>query len=131
MHPYMPIYTFSRNERLKSRTLISRLFKEGKSFHKFPIRIVWLEVETLPEDNTAPAQIAVTVPKRSFRKAVDRNRLRRQVREAYRLHKHLLYEKLKQEDKQIVLMLIYTGKEFKPYALIEKSIQKIISQIHF
>jgi len=73
-------------------------------------------------------QFALTVPKRSFSKASHRNRIRRQMREAYRLHKHLLSEVLEDQEEQFAWMLIYIGKEAAEYANIEKALQKIIKR---
>ncbi|MBK8426159.1 MAG: ribonuclease P protein component [Lewinellaceae bacterium] len=91
-----PIHTFSRSERLKSRTLISRLFKDSHSYVAYPLRVVWLEhpAPAHPDKQVSTVKVVISVPKRHFKTAVARNRLKRQIREAYRLHKHLFYEKL-------------------------------------
>ncbi|MCB0572442.1 MAG: ribonuclease P protein component, partial [Phaeodactylibacter sp.] len=73
----MPQYTFDRGERLKSRKVIGQLFKDGKSFAQYPLRLVYLPV---PERrSTFPVQFTVSVPKKKFPSAVHRNRIRRQV----------------------------------------------------
>ena len=74
----MSSYTFHRDERLKSRKVIGMLFKEGKSFGQYPLRVVYMPVEERRSD--FPAQFTVSVPKKKFPKAVSRNRIRRQVR---------------------------------------------------
>ncbi|MBL7802833.1 MAG: ribonuclease P protein component [Saprospiraceae bacterium] len=118
----MPDFSFTRQERLKSRTLLSRLFKEGHSFVAYPIRVAWLE---LPASETfAPVQVVVSAPKRHFKTAVARNLLKRRIREAYRLHKHELYEKL--AGRRVALMLMYLGKEELPFAEIEAGVLKMI-----
>ena len=80
-----------------------------------------------------PAQLGISVPKRSFAKAVDRNTLKRRIREAYRKNKHLLYEVLQKKNLRIDLMMIYTAKEPLPYQEIEKkmivSLQKLMQQV--
>jgi ribonuclease P protein component len=118
-----PLLTFSRAERLKSRKLISGLFKGGESLVAYPLRLVWT---LLPEDASAasPAQISISVSKRLFKTAVARNRLKRQIREAYRLQKAGFYEKL--ADRRIALMLMYIAKEALPYAEIEGGVRKMI-----
>lgn len=120
----MTTYTFQKSERLKSRKIIQRLFKEGRSFSHYPFRLVWLFLEE-PRDDS-PVKFAVSVPKRHYRKATERNRIKRLVREAYRHNKHLLYKGLKESDPQVAFMVIYTGKEsFTTEELKEKMRQMI------
>lgn len=121
----MSAFTFKKEERLKSRKTISSLFKDGKSFAVFPLRLIWTTTDTT---NTFPVQFTASVPKRSFPKAVHRNRIRRQVKEAYRLHKHELYEALADSDQQFAFMLLYIAKEEKTYVDIEKSVKKVIKR---
>ena len=128
----MPSYTFSKEERLKSEKILSRLFqRDSNSFSKFPIRIVWIELNPaeVEEDTNPPLlQAAFTVPKRSFPKAVHRNKIKRKVREAFRLHKHILYERLPQK-KHYRIMFIYTGKEALSYDKIEAAMTNIIERL--
>ena len=125
--------TFSRAERLKSRKLISRLFREGNSYVAYPLRVLWLapdEAERLHAgfSTAGPVQFAVSVPRRVFKTAVARNLLKRRIREAYRLQKHLFYEKLAGSDQQVALMVVYIGKEELPYAAIEAGVKKMIAK---
>lgn len=124
------MFTFSRHERLKSRRLISRLFREGNSFVAYPLRVVWLPVteeeQALVSWGPAPAQLAISVPKRHHKSAVARNRLKRRIREAYRLHKMEFYARLALENRHIALMLVLLSKEDIPYSEIEAGIQKMI-----
>ena len=98
--------------------------KTAQSFGAYPLRLIWVPIE-LPM-NDYPVLFSMSVPKRKFRKAADRNQLRRRIREAYRLHKHILYEALAESEKQYGFMLLYTAKEALPYEDIEKGIQKMI-----
>jgi len=123
----MPSYTFKKEERLKSRKLIGQLFKKGNSFSSFPLRLVWIKTE-LPVEEYA-VQMALTVPKRAFAKAAHRNVLRRRLREAYRLNKHLLYEQLGESDHRYALMFIYVAKETLDYSAIEKAMVKGINRL--
>jgi len=123
--------TFSRQERLKSRKIIGQLFKGGESFVAYPLRVVWVSAEPNPafpvadkQLTTPPAQLAISVPKRNFKTAVARNLLKRRIREAYRLHKHELYEKL--ADRRIALMFMYIAKEELSFAEIEAGVKKMI-----
>lgn len=122
-----PDHTFSRSERLKSPTLIGRLFKDSQSLVAYPLRVVWIELPAGDPDTppSAPVQVAISVPKRHFKTAVARNRLKRQIREAWRLHKHLFYEK-RADRPHLALMLMYIAKEPLPYAEIQAGVAKLI-----
>ncbi len=122
------LHSFPKQERLKSRKIISHLFKGAHSFSAYPLRPVW-HILPAADLNTVPSvQFAFTVPKKSFPHAVDRNRLRRQMREAFRLQKHLLIQGLaeRNDSNSYAMMLLYTAKEPLPYETIAASIQKII-----
>ncbi|MGB4845545.1 MAG: ribonuclease P protein component [Ferruginibacter sp.] len=90
-------YRFKKEEKLKSRKTIEQLFKEGKSFSNFPFRILWM----LNDKATAPLQSGFAVSSKHFKKAVDRNRIKRLMREAYRLQKNDLQAQLKQNNNQL------------------------------
>ena len=122
--PFFPFsHRFVRAERLKSRKIIGSLFKGGESLVAYPLRVVWT---VLPPDVTSefPAQVSISVSKRLFKTAVARNRLKRQIREAYRLQKAAFYEKL--VGRRIALMLMYIAKEPLPYTEIEKGVRKMV-----
>ncbi len=122
----MAAYTFKKAERLKSRKKIKRLFANGKSFAVYPLRVIW--TEELDEQQPFPVQFALTVPKKKFAKAAHRNRLRRRMREAWRLHKHQLYKKCEKAERFYSFMIIYTAAEELHYEDIEKAMKKIISR---
>jgi ribonuclease P protein component len=107
--------------------LIQQLFKEGSSFFKHPFKVVYLPVER----NDGPrARILVTVPKRNFKKAVDRNRIKRLVREAYRKNKQLLSPEYATPEKQTLLIgFIYTGKTLPEYQEVEQKLILILQEL--
>jgi len=116
--------TFQKEERLKSRKVIGKLFAEGQSFISYPIRFVWTTMDSPLSD--FPIQMSLTVPKRAFSKAVDRNRIRRRIREAYRLNKNSIYDNLSDNNypHQTGIMLIYVAKNTMDFHDIEKGIKK-------
>jgi ribonuclease P protein component len=121
------MYTFKKEERLCNKRLLEQLFSSGSSFLCYPFRVSWLQA-TLPEQ--VAVQVVFAVAKKRYRRAVDRNLIKRRTREAYRLHKQeLLYAALQEQDKQIVLSINYIGKEINDYALMEKKMVKLLGQL--
>ncbi len=119
-------YKFTKAERLKSRILIDKVFKEGKHLSDKEFRIIFLK-HKLPVEY--PAQVLISVPKKKFSKAVDRNRIKRLIREVYRLNKHLLYERLQRVDQQIALAFIYQGSKLPEYHEVENKIKELINRL--
>ena len=116
--------TFSKSEKLKSKKLIEELFTKGQSVSAYPLRIVFLE--TTFEDDIK-VQAGVSVSKRYFKSAVDRNRIKRLMREAYRLHKPEYFNNI---TTQYALMILYLGKEKPEYELIEKKMHKLFKKFN-
>ena len=108
--------TFSKTERLCSQVLIERLVEKGKSFNSFPFRITWMEIA----ESSSPIKIVISVPKRIVKKAVERNKIKRQIREVYRKEKQKCYDLL--GDKKILLMLVYTSKTKMEFKVLEEKI---------
>lgn len=121
------MYTFKKEERLCNKSLIDGLYHRGSSFLCYPYKVSFLVSETqLP----APAQVVFPVARKRFKKAVDRNLIRRRTREAYRLHKEAqLYAFLGERNIQLILSLSYVGKEILPYKQIEKKLVKTLAQL--
>lgn len=122
----MPEYTFHKNERLCSRKIIGDLFTSGESFLIYPLKVVFLKTE-LPDE--VQAQVAFSVSKRNFKRAVKRNLLKRRMREAYRLNKPGFYRKLAEKEARIAVMVIFVGKDIADYALIGKSMISALKKI--
>ncbi len=104
-------FTLGKNERLKSRKVIEQLFSEGKSFLITPLRVQYLLKK---EDQISTRQsllFAVGVSGKNFKRSVDRNRIKRLIREAYRLQKLPLQEKIKEKKIRLSVFFNYTGKE--------------------
>ena len=121
------MYTFKKEERLCSKKLIEELFHNGSSFLLYPFRIVWL-AHALPAE--VPVQVVINVPKRRFKKAVDRNLIKRRIREAYRLNKSSeLYSYLSVPDAQLLLAIQYVGKDIAGYELIERKLKLVLIQL--
>lgn len=111
-------FTYPKKEKLKSKTTIDLLFSEGNSVSKFPLRLVYVENK---EANAALLKMGVSVSKKYFKKAVDRNYFKRALRETYRLNKHILIDAL---EKPYAIMFFYQTKERLSFQEIEeKTIQ--------
>jgi ribonuclease P protein component len=115
--------TFSKNERLCSKPLIDQLVQKGNSFNGFPFKIIWMEIQ----ESSAPVKIVISVPKRNFKRAVDRNRMKRLIREAYRKNKQTFIERV--GNRKIVLLLVYTSKTFMDYVVAEEKIKNVLNRL--
>lgn len=120
----MHSFSLSKKERLSGHKSIAELFAEGKSFFAYPFKVVYLQA-VLP----VPVQVGFSVSKKTFKRAVKRNKLKRRMRESYRLNKTHLYEIVNKNNSQLFVMFIYTGTEMKDYWAIEKGMKKAIAQL--
>ena len=115
--------TFPSAEKLKSKILIDRLFAEGRSVNKFPLKLIYTPIENpkIPSHKTG-----VSVPKRNFKKAVDRNYFKRLMREAFRKNKYLVDNNL---PRKFAFMFIYTGQKRFGYEEIEAAVKDIMKKL--
>ncbi|MDP2385235.1 MAG: ribonuclease P protein component [Bacteroidota bacterium] len=120
------MFTFSKSERLSSKKDISLLYTTGQSKPFYPLKVFWREHVF---ESEYPIRVLITVPKRSFKKAVDRNLLKRRIREVYRLNKHPLYSSLSQAEKKLDLLIMFVGKEKVLLPEIEKALKKALEML--
>ena len=120
--------TFRKQERIVSTKLIETLFEKGSSHSvaAFPLRAVYMEIER--QAGCAPVQVLISIPKKRFRHAVDRNRVKRQIREAYRHHKDPIVGKI-QEGRQLLIAFIWLSDQHFTTAVIGKRVSSLIDQI--
>ena len=116
---------FGKAEKLKSRKVVEELFARGKSLNVFPIRISY-KFLPLPADEKTVLQVGVSVSKRNFKRAVDRNRIKRLLRETYRLQKQKLIEVLKEQGKIGYVFFIYTDKQMPQYPIVFDTMSKCL-----
>ena len=112
-------YTLGKEEKLKGRKLIEQLFAEGKRVKSFPIQLIYFK--NLEETDTT-VKVGFSVPKRNIKLAINRNRIKRVLREVYRKNKHIFSSQLKEP---YVFMFIYMAKEEINYAELELTITKL------
>ncbi len=118
--------TFKREERLKSKRVITQVFASGKSFLVHPFKVNW---QIRKEHGRYPARVLISVSKKNFRKASERNQVKRVIREAYRQNKYLLYDFLKEQDIQCDFAIIYIARDHDSYSLIEKKIITLLNRL--
>jgi ribonuclease P protein component len=114
--------SYSHKEKLKSEKLISKLFLEGKSVSAYPLRMVYLKAIF---DEDIKVKAGVSVSKRNFKRAVDRNRIKRLLREAYRLQKGTFFNNM---TTQYAFMILYIGKEKPTYLEVEAKMTQLLQK---
>lgn len=116
-------YRFKKEERLCNKRFLNSLFQGGSSFICYPYRITFIKFQHL----SYPAQVVISVPKRRFKRAVDRNLLKRRMRESYRLHKEvMLYSFLREREQQVLIAIQYIGKEIISYCRMHEKMKEAL-----
>lgn len=121
-------YSFKKQERIVSRKLIDELFggSSSQSMAAFPLRVIY--INKVRAHNEPPAQLLISVPKRRFKHAVDRNRVKRQIREAYRRHKEILTSRLP-DDRYVLMAFVWLSDSHLPTADVESRIVSLLERI--
>lgn len=102
-------HTLGKKERLKSKKLIEKLYADGNSVKNFPLRMVYVQTS---HTSSYPIQVGFSVSKRNFKRATDRNKIKRLLRETYRVQKQVVYNQL---NMPYIAMISFVGKEIKSY----------------
>jgi len=122
------IYSFKKEERLCSKKFLTELFDNGSSFLIYPYRVIWLNS---PNQNQAyPIQVVISVPKKRFKSAVDRNLIKRRTKEIYRMGKEEhLYPAVNTHQKKILLGLSYVGKEIHDFDYLQQKLHTLFKTL--
>ena len=115
-------FSYSKEEKLKSRKTIEALFTEGKSVGVFPLRLFYLELSDVEK---VPFKTAVSVSKKNFKLAVERNQIKRLLRETFRLNKALLLEN---SSKKYALLFLYVGKDKPDFYQLDTTMKGLIEK---
>jgi len=119
--------SFPKSEKITSKKVIKSVFRNGKQHYQYPLKIFFLDAQASTQE--PPLKVLVSVPKKKFKKAVDRNKIKRQLREVFRLNKQQLLDRLQVSEKIARISIVYIAKKAEPYELINKSYQSIINQL--
>ena len=119
--------TLSKSDRLCSEKLIGGLFASGNSRFRYPLRLIFREVDSTYI--TSQAQVAFSVPKKRFKRANKRNTIKRRMREAYRLQKSDFYGRLEAVNSKVIFMFVYASNDILSFQEISKSISELLVEM--
>ncbi len=122
---YIQSRRFTVDDRLRSTPDITQLFQSNESFFVYPFKVIVRETLT----DEAPLRLLISVPKRKHKKATDRNRIKRLIREGWRHHKHELRMALLNNEKQLHVGLVYTAEDILPFHQLEGKIMLILQRL--
>lgn len=122
----MKPFSYNKKEKLKSRTQLEAIFSSGKTFSVFPLKVFFLETAAT---QTESVKAGVGVSARHFKKAVHRNRIKRLLREAYRLEKQNLHQQLSDQQKQIAVFFLYVDKEMPAFEIIRDRMKDCLAKL--
>lgn len=115
-------FTFTKAERLSKEKAIKELFEKGSSFYLYPFKVL----HAPNPDKSKVNQVLISVPSRQFKRAVDRNKIKRRIREAYRIQKEIINNK----SEKAIFTFIYTAKEILPYAEIKEKVLMALTKLN-
>ncbi len=118
--------SYGREEKLKSRKQIDLLFTKGKSVNQFPVKLIYMEVTG---ETDFPVKAGVIAPSRLFKKAVQRNRVKRLLREAYRTEKAPLIEYAVSQNRKLALFILFVDKAIPTYSLVKEKVSLAIPRL--
>jgi len=118
--------SFGKTYSISSKKRIEEVFTKGHRIKQFPLMMRYLEIK---DDFPTPFQIAISVPKRNFKQAVKRNRIKRLIKESVRKNKYIIEEKVPQNGVKLILFLIFSDKEMPDYQKINHSIESLFQKL--
>lgn len=121
----MKQFGFSKQERICKRDDFQTILTNGKSVYSYPFRCVYL----WEESSSFSVKIAVSVSKKRFKHAVDRNKIKRLIRESYRLNKHILYQHYVDSNKSLNMLIVYTDTKIFPFSFVQKKMISLINKV--